>query len=107
MKSLNNINEIIEVISESKLQPKNRLTSTNYPDAVVYECGCGDFHKVNDLSLVIFAVAMPVKFCFICENKYVSFVHVKGFFKQKASTIWTCEADLFQKAMDDLIPEGN
>jgi len=102
MKKLNDINEVITAISESKLQPKNPLTSTRYADSVIYECGCGDFHQVNDPTLVIFAIAMPVKFCFICENKYVSFVHVKGIFSQKASSIWTCEADLFQKALDKL-----
>ena len=107
MKILKDIHEVIMSISESKLQPKNSLTSTNYPDALVYECGCGDFHQVNDLSLEIFAVAMPVKFCFICKNNYVSFVHVKGFFRQEALTIWTCEAELFQKAIDDLMPDAN
>ena len=107
MKILKDIHEVIMSISESKLQPKNALTSTKYHDSVNFECGCGDIHRVNDPSLEIFAVSKPVKFCFICENKYVSFVQVKGFFNTKASSIWTCEAELFQKAIDDLMPDAN
>ena len=102
MKIIEDINEIILAISESNIRPKNSLTSTNYPDSVAFECGCGNFHSVNEPSLNIFGVSMPVKFCFVCENDYVCFVQVKGFFKPKATPLWSCKGKMFQEAIDKL-----
>ena len=45
---LNTLDDIIKAISEAKLNPPNKLTSTKYNDNVTYECGCGEFHRVNE-----------------------------------------------------------
>ena len=58
MKLLKTKEEVILQISESKLQPPNKLTSTKYNDKVTFECGCGTFHKVNDPSNRVFATAL-------------------------------------------------
>ena len=102
MQILNTKDEVIQAISQSNLQPKNSLTSTNYGNHVTFQCSCNETHTVNDISNQVFAIAMPVKFCFICKNQHVSFVQVKGFFSQKANTIWSCKADLFNEALDQL-----
>jgi hypothetical protein len=83
----------------SDLQEKNPLTSTKYPDKVAFDCGCGESHKVNDPTNRIISIARPVKFLFECRNQYVSFVHVKGIFSQKANCLWSCTTKLY----DDVI----
>jgi len=83
------------------LQEKTRLTSTNYPDKVTFDCGCGENHKVNDPSLFIINIAFPVKFLFLCPNDYIAFVHVKGFFVQKANCLWSCKSKLYESAMKE------
>lgn len=83
----------------TKLQKKTPLTSTNYPNKVTFSCGCGELHRVNDSSNKIISIALPVKFLFECKNNYVSFVHVKGIFVQKANCLWTCTSKLY----DDVI----
>ena len=89
---------VAELLSE-KIQNKNKLTSTKYPNKVAFDCGCGERHTVNDPTLIIMGIALPVKFLFLCKNKYVAFVHVKGFFIQKANCLWSCTAKLY----DDVI----
>ena len=99
MKLLKNVDEVIAAFSESKTQKQHSLTSTKYNDKVTFKCGCEKTHRVNDPNNKIISVAMPVKFCFLCENSYVVFVQVKGFFNTKATTIWSCKSKLFSDAM--------
>ena len=89
---------VAELLLEN-IQEKNKLTSTKYPNKVAFDCGYGEIHTVNDPSLIIMGIALPVKFLFLCTNKYVAFVHVKGFFIQKANCLWSCTAKLY----DDVI----
>ena len=102
MKLLKKVAEVIAALSESKLQKQNPLTSTKYNDKVTFKCGCEKTHRVNDPNNKIISVAMPVKFCFLCENSYVVFVQVKGFFNTKATTIWSCKSKLFSDAINEL-----
>ena len=102
MKLLKKVDEVVAALSESKLQKQNALTSTKYNDKVTFKCGCKKTHRVNDPNNKIISVAMPVKFCFLCENSYVVFVQVKGFFNTKATTIWSCKSKLFSDAMTKL-----
>ena len=92
---------VAELISEN-IQKKNKFTSTNYPDKVAFECGCGHKHAVNDPSLVILGIALPVKFLFLCPNNHVAFVHVKGLFIQKANCLWSCNAKLYHDVIKGL-----
>ena len=78
MKKLKTVEEVLEEIAKIKLQPPHKLTSTKYPDKVVFKCGCGKSHRVNDPSNRVFSVAVPVKFVIDCENGYVTFFQVKG-----------------------------
>mgnify|MGYP001474096286 CR=1 FL=1 len=73
-----------------------------YPDKVVFKCGCGKSHIVNDPSNRVFSVAVPVKFVIDCENGYVTFFQVKGFFKQTVTTFWSTKATVFTKALERL-----
>ena len=82
MKILKTKDEVISQFAESKLQAPNKLTSTNYNDKVTFECGCGKVHRVNDPSNRVFATALPVKMVIDCENGYVTFFQIKGFFRQ-------------------------
>ena len=77
---------VAELIT-TNFQKKNPLTSTKYNDKIAYDCGCNERHRVNDPTNKIIAIALPVKFLFECKNQYVSFVHVKGIFVQKANCL--------------------
>ena len=102
MKLLKTKEEVILQISESKLQPPNKLTSTKYNDKVTFECGCGTFHKVNDPSNRVFATALPVKLVIDCENGFVTFFQIKRFFTQTVTSIWSTKATIFTKALEKL-----
>ena len=102
MKILKTKEEVILQFAESKLQAPNKLTSTNYNDKVTFECGCGKVHRVNDPSNRVFATALPVKMVIDCENGYVTFFQIKGFFKQTVTSIWSTKATIFTQALEKL-----
>jgi len=102
MKLLKTTEDVILQISESKLQASNKLTSTKYSDKVTFECGCGTVHRVNDPSNRVFATALPVKLVIDCENGYVTFFQIKGFFTQTVTSIWSTKATVFTKALEKL-----
>lgn len=102
MKILKTKDEVISKFAESKLQAPNKLTSTNYNDKVTFECGCGKVHRVNDPSNRVFATALPVKMVIDCENGYVTFFQIKGFFKQTVTSIWSTKATIFTQALEKL-----
>lgn len=93
---------LVAELLTTNLQKKNPLTSTNYPDKVAFDCGCGERHRVNDPSNIIISIALPVKFLFECKNNYVSFVHVKGIFIQKANCLWSCTSKLYNDVIKGL-----
>ena len=97
---------VAELIT-TNFQERNRFTSTNYSSHVAFDCGCGERHTVNDPTLELILIALPVKFLFECRNKYIAFVHVKGFFKQKANCLWSCKAKLYHKVIKDLKENKN
>ena len=92
---------VAELLLEN-IQEKNKLTSTKYPNKVAFDCGCGEIHTDNDPSLIIMGIALPVKFLFLCTNKYVAFVHVNGYFIQKANYLWSCTAKLYDDVIQGL-----
>ena len=102
MKILKTKEEVILQFAESKLQAPNKLTSTNYNDKVMFDCGCGKVHRVNDPSNRVFATALPVKMVIDCENGYVTFFQIKGFFKQTVTSIWSTKATIFTQALEKL-----
>ena len=102
MELLKNSDEIIKAISEAKLQSPNKMSSLNYNDKVIFECGCGTSHTVNDPSNKIFAIALPVKFVLECHNGYLTFFQIKGFFKQTVTSFWSAKSTNFKKALEKL-----
>ena len=102
MELLKNTDQVIKAISTSKLQSPNKLTSTSYNDKVIFECGCGEDHRVNDPSNRVFATSLPVKMVIDCKNGYVTFFQIKGFFKQTVTSIWSAKATVFTKALEKL-----
>jgi len=69
---------VAELLSEN-IQNKNRFTSTNYPDRVAFECGCGEIHRVNDPFLTIMGIALPVKFYFCVQISMLPLCMLKDF----------------------------
>ena len=102
MKILATVDDAIEAMSTSKLQAPNKLTSSGYTDKVVFECGCGKSHKVNDPSNRVFATALPVKFVIDCENGFLTFFQVKGFFAISVTSIWSVKSKVFMEALEIL-----
>ena len=103
MKIISNKEELIQELAGANLQKPNILTSTKYNDKVIFECGCKDkSHKVNDSSNKVFAVSRPVKFATECKNGYLTFFQIKGFFKQKVTTFWSCQSKLFMDSIKQL-----
>tara|TARA_B100001989_G_C24291677_1_gene341311 strand:+ start:158 stop:475 length:318 start_codon:yes stop_codon:yes gene_type:complete len=100
MKVLRSVDEAVEEFSKLKIQPPNKLTSTNYPDGLVFECGCeSGGHRVNDPTNTVIGIQFPVYFVMRCVNDYLTFFRVKGIFTQKAYTIWTCDKKTGQEAL--------
>ena len=99
MKLLKKVDEVILALSKAKLQKSHVLTSTKYNDRVIFNCGCKTKHRVNDPTNWIIGIALPVKFCFLCINAYITFVEVKGFFNTKATAVWSCKSKLFSNAI--------
>ena len=98
-KIIDNHELLLKKLMEQPIGKKTILTSTFYPNKVVYNCGCGSTHAVNNPNLKIVGTALQVKFLLACEDGYTSFVQVTGFFIQKAESIWTCETKLFDDVM--------
>lgn len=98
MKTLCTAGEVIAELGASHMMPCHAMTSTNYPDMVAFDCGCGRSHRVNDPTLRVIAVAIPVKFLFACPYNHVAFVQVKGILKQRAISLWTCSEVTFHEA---------
>jgi len=101
MKVIKDEELLVTELQLTNFRPKNNLTSTNYP-GIAFDCGCGERHTVNDPTLRIISIALPVKFLFECRNEHITFVHMKGFFKIKANCLWTCEGKLYYKTIKDL-----
>jgi hypothetical protein len=86
-----------EMSDIKKVLPPGHLNLNGY-DNLSFECGCKEAHFVNcqDGAVPLFTT-LPVKVLYICPNKYSTFVHIKGIFSQKAISIWSCKADLFEQ----------
>lgn len=80
--------------SNLKVLPANRLNLAGYGD-LAFECGCKEAHSVSgeDGALPQFT-ALPVKVLYKCPNGYLTFVHIKGIFSQKAVSLWSCKEDV-------------
>jgi len=100
MKQLTTREQFVLELHKEKVIPPSRINTEGYGQ-LKFECGCGEFHGVNDHRIEIVASYMPVKILFKCSSNYTK-VHVKGFFKQKCLSLWTIKTDLVQDITQDL-----
>ena len=85
---------------------KAKFYSLKYNDSVVYKCGCKNDHRLNDESVLVFSMARPgVNFLFLCPKNFYSMVSIKGFFKTKTETLWTCKKKVFIEYMEAIVLE--
>ena len=82
--------------------PTTKLTSLNYSDDVNFMCGCGQSHQLNLLRNNVIGTALPIKFYIMTDCQCVSLIQVKGLFRIKCLTLWSCNANLFQEAANEL-----
>jgi hypothetical protein len=100
MKQLSNHEEFILELHKERVISPEKIKTKGYGQ-LQFECGCGEFHGVNDYEVEIVATYMPVKILFKCSSNYTK-VHIKGFFKQKCLSLWTIKTDLVQDLKKDL-----
>ena len=91
--------EFLIELHKEKVLPPHRI-STNYKN-LNFECGCGQFHDINDNMLEKVGTYFPVKIIFKC-HKNLTNVQIKGFFKQKCISLWTIESNLVDDIASDL-----
>ena len=101
MEVILNQGRLKNVLSEIRIKPPNRFNSKKgYQDSLIYSCGCNEKeHRVNDQNIIMIGNAMPVKFLLLCPNQYVSFIRIKGFFRQEVTNYWTCRMELYEKLL--------
>ena len=92
--------QLIEKFSSQRLNPPNTIDTKGYRD-LAFECGCGKFHGVNDFDVERLASALPVKAIYRCSS-HITFIHIKGLFRQKCITEWSATTELFGKVAKTL-----
>ena len=92
--------EFVLRLHEERIIPPKMINTKGY-GKLQFECGCGDFHSVNDDEIEIIASYMPVKILFKCSSNYTK-VHIKGFFKQKCISLWSIKTNLVKDITNDL-----
>lgn len=76
--------------------PPTNINLRGY-QGLTFECGCGEAHYVSGADGALpLMTSPPVKVLFNCPNGSVTFVHIKGLFRQTAISLWTCDAGLFE-----------
>ena len=95
MRDIINEKELTKLMMEDPPMPPSVMNTTGYGN-LGFECGCGDFHGVNDPWIQQIASYRPVKIMFKCETHYTK-VRIKGIFKQTCISEWTCKNSLLSK----------
>lgn len=96
MKVLESESMIERELTSLRLLPPSHLNLHGY-QGLAFECGCKDAHYVSgqDGARPVLT-SPPVKILYKCPNGWLTFVHIKGLFKQTAISLWTCEAKYFE-----------
>ena len=95
MREIKTEKELTKMMMEDPPMPPSVMNTTGYGN-LGFECGCGDFHGVNDPWIQQIASYRPVKIMFKCETHYTK-VRIKGIFKQTCVSEWTCKNSLLSK----------
>ena len=101
MKEIESIDEVLEEMSRDQPMPSGVMDTTGY-GPLIFECGCGEYHGVNDPSVEQIASFRPVKILFKCKSHYTK-VRIKGILTQKCISEWTC----LNKLLADFVKEKN
>ena len=89
MKELKTVSEVIESLSREKILPPFAIKLESV--SLVYECGCGENHALNDSHHI--ASAIPKKFLVMCINSICTFVKVEGSPDEKTFSEWYITAE--------------
>ena len=95
MREIKTEKELTKLMMEDPPMPPSVMNTEGYGN-LGFECGCGDFHGVNDPRIQQIASYRPVKIMFKCETHYTK-VRIKGIFKQTCISEWTCKNSLLSK----------
>ena len=95
MRDIKTEKELTKLMMEDPPMPPSVINTAGYGN-LGFECGCGDFHGVNDPRIQQIASYRPVKIMFKCETHYTK-VRIKGIFKQTCISEWTCKNSLLSK----------
>ena len=95
MREIKTEKELTKLMMEDPPMPPSVMNTTGYGN-LGFECGCGDFHEVNDPWIQQIASYRPVKIMFKCETHYTK-VRIKEIFKQTCISEWTCKNSLLSK----------
>jgi hypothetical protein len=99
MKIIETEEEFRKIITEETPMPASIMSTSGYGN-LVFECGCGQTHRVNDPYIQKIASFRPVKILFKCSTHYTK-VRIKGIFSQTCISEWTCKnsipADIVNK----------
>ena len=58
-----------------------------------FECGCGNSHRVHDEGVDVLRELRKMRFVFQCHNDYATCVHIKGLFKARLVSEFSCKVD--------------
>ena len=100
MKIITTETELAAAMAEQRLNPPDTIDTRGYGN-LGFECGCGETHGVNDFDVQRVASALPVKAIYRCSSNTTK-IHIKGIFRQKCLTVWSCENSLFDKFTAEL-----
>ena len=99
MKLLENEQAVFVAYSRKNWLSANSGAGPKY-SGLSFECGCEKkTHSFEIEHYRILATAFPVYFLVVCANEFVSLVRVKGLFRQRSITEWTCHADLLATSL--------
>jgi hypothetical protein len=101
MKILKIKEDFLSVIEIDRPIPASNIDTKGYGN-LGFECGCGEWHAVNDPNILQVATFFPVKILFKCGTHFTK-VHIKGIFSQSCISEWACENSLFEKWFAEFI----
>ena len=99
MREIKTEKELTTMLMEDPPMPPSVMNTSGYGN-LGFECGCGQFHGVNEMGIQQIASYRPVKILFKCDTHYTK-VRIKGIFKQKCLSEWTCKNSLLAKIVKE------
>lgn len=100
MHSITTVEALSEQFSSEQMMPPETLVTNGY-GGLIFECGCGDTHGVNESQVEVVGCFHPVGFLFKCSSHYTR-VNIKGWFKQRCESIYTIKNSDMKTWVGDL-----